>query len=230
MDDHQHADGCRDISHLIDGIRRFKADFYERNPELMRDLVERGQAPATLLISCSDSRVDPALLCGARPGELFAVRNIANLVPPYQPGASLHGTGAAIEYAVRDIKVDHIVILGHAHCGGMKALLSMAGGNKPPRDFVGDWVAMAMDSCRMYVQDESQPEGKREVSLERLKENPDLLERAAIRGSLNNLMTYPWLRERVEAGNLILHGWWFDLDTGDLWATEPGRLDLLPAF
>jgi carbonic anhydrase len=222
------ASPVRDISKLFDGIRRFRAEQYENGTGNMRDLVEHGQSPAVLMISCCDSRVDPALLTGAAPGELFSLRNIANLVQPYQPGASLQSTGAAIEYAVRDLKVDHIVILGHGHCGGMKALLNAAEGNWPDRDFIGDWVAMALGACKHYVHDEDADGGQREVPIARLKANSDLVERASILGSMDNLMTYPWLAERVEAGNLVLHGWWFDIESGDLWATEPGRKQLLP--
>jgi carbonic anhydrase len=222
------ASPVRDISKLFDGVRRFRAEHYESGTGNMRDLVEYGQSPAVLMISCCDSRVDPALLTGAAPGEIFSLRNIANLVPPYQQGASLHGTGAAIEYAVRDLEVDHIVVLGHGHCGGMKALLNAADGHWPDRDFIGDWLSMALGACKHYVQDEHAEEGQREVPIARLKANSDLVERASILGSMDNLMTYPWLAERVEAGKLVLHGWWFDLESGDLWATEPGRKQLLP--
>ncbi len=219
---------CRDISHLTAGIMAFKASHYGREAGLMQSLVEDGQAPATLMISCSDSRVDPAILSGAKPGELFTVRNVANLVPPYQPGPSLHGTGAAIEYAVRDLKVDHIVVMGHAHCGGIKALINGAGGQRMARDFINDWVEIAIDACKLHVNDPETQGGRREVSLDLLRENAFLVERAAIAGSLKNLLTYPWLRERVDAGTLQLHGWWFDLDTGDLWQTRADESTLLP--
>ncbi|MCW0182444.1 carbonic anhydrase [Zavarzinia sp.] len=221
---------CRDISHLTDGIRAFKARHYGASPGLMRSLVEEGQAPATLMISCSDSRVDPALLSGADPGELFTVRNVANLVPPYQPGPSLHGTGAAIEYAVRDLMVDHIVVMGHAHCGGIKALIGSAEGKRMARDFINDWVELALDACRIHVGHADGADSRRPVSLELLKDNPFLVERAAIAGSIGNLLTYPWLKERVDAGTLQLHGWWFDLDTGDLWQTRPGETRLFPVL
>ncbi len=220
--------GCRDISHLVDGVRRFKARFYAEAPSLMRRLAEVGQAPATLMIACSDSRVDPAILSGADPGELFVVRNVANLVPAYAPDDGLHGTGAALEYAVRDLGVDHVVVLGHAHCGGIKAMLATAGGERPPRDFVGAWVEMALAASRLHIKDPDAEGGVREMPLERLKEVPFLAERASILGSLDNLMTYPWVRERVEAGTLSLHGWWFDLDSGDLWATDRPGQPLLP--
>ena len=220
--------GCRDISHLLDGIRHFRERFYEGEHPLMRNLAEHGQFPPALVISCSDSRVDPGLLTGADPGQLFVLRNVANLVPPHEPDHRYHGTGSAIEYAVRDLKVDHIIVIGHAHCGGIKAMLSTAGGDKPARDYIGDWVSMALDASKLYLSETDEDGQPRKVSLERLRENPGLVERAAIAGSLRNLMTYPWVRERVEAGNLVLHGWWFDLDTGDLWITEPGSEQLMP--
>ena len=221
---------CRDISHLLEGVRDFKNSHYGQEFELMRGLVQKGQAPATLVISCSDSRVDPSLLTGAKPGELFTLRNVANLVPPYAPGPSLHGTGAAIEYAVRDLKVDHVVVLGHAHCGGIKALIAGAGGQRMARDFINDWVEIAREATALTVEDPEAEGGRREVSLELLEENAFLVERAAIARSLGNLLTYPWLRERVEAGTLQLHGWWFDLETGDLWRTQPGQSLLFPVI
>ena len=219
--------GLRDISHFEAAVRRFRTEFYQNNPDLMHQLSTQGQAPATLIIACSDSRVDTGVLLQAHPGELFTVRNVANLVPPYRPGASLPGTGAAIEYAVRDLKVDHIIVLGHAQCGGIKAMLATAGGQPPERDFIGDWVSMALDATELYVHGD-EPGQRKKVSLDLLKENCGLVERAAVTGSLHNLMTYPWLKERVDAGTLALHGWWFDLETGDLWKTEPGETILMP--
>ncbi|WP_228255843.1 carbonic anhydrase [Pollutimonas thiosulfatoxidans] len=217
----------RNISHFEAAVRRFRSDHYQRSPELMHALSTKGQAPATLIIACSDSRVDTGVLLSAQPGELFTVRNVANLVPPYLQGSGLHGTGAAIEYAVRDLKVDHIIVLGHAQCGGIKAMLGMAEGHLPDRDFVGEWVSMAMNATELYL-NADKPEERQKVSLALLKDNPGLAERAAVTGSLHNLLTYPWIKERVEAGTLALHGWWFDIETGDLWRTEPGTMQLLP--
>lgn len=225
-----HGTACRDISHLLDGIRRFRTRFYEENTALMRGLVELGQSPPALLISCSDSRVDPTLLSDAEPGQLFVVRNVANLVPPYDPARQYDGTGAALEYAVRDLQVDHIIVLGHAHCGGIKAMLGAAGGEWPARDFIGGWVSMALDASRLYLSEKDEQGMPLQVSLQRLRDNAHLVERASIAGSLGRLLDYPWVRERVEAGTLVLHGWWFDLDTGDLWATEPGSTQLMPVL
>lgn len=216
----------------LEGFRRaiqgFKTRFYEEQPETMRKLLEEGQHPSALLIGCSDSRVDPALLMGAEPGDLFVVRNVANLVPPYRPGFGLDGVGAAVEYAVRDLKVDHVIVLGHAHCGGIKALLKTASGNRPERDFIGDWVSMATEACHQYVPDPNQQSGMRQVSLAHLEDYPYLVERASIQGSVRNLLTYPWLRGAVEDGTLRLHGWWFDLESGDLWATNADNSAFLP--
>ena len=230
--DHTHAPGtaCRDISHLFEGIKQFRKRFYEKNNDLMRRLVDLGQAPPALVISCSDSRVDPTLLSDADPGQLFVVRNVANLVPPYDPARYFDGAGAAIEYAVCHLKVDHIIVLGHAHCGGIKAMLGAAGGQLLQSDFIGNWVSMALDASRLQLSEKDAQGQPLLAPLERLKDNPALVERASVAGSLKNLMTYPWLRERVEAGNLVLHGWWFDLDTGDLWATEPGGTQLMPVI
>ena len=229
-DHHQPGCGCRDINHLVEGVKTFKSTNYGQEFDTMRKLVEEGQSPATLIISCSDSRVDPALLTGAKPGELFTVRNVANLVPPYAPGASLHGTGAAIEYAVRDLKVDHIVVLGHAHCGGIKALIAGAAGNRMERDFINDWMDIALDATELKVNDPTAESGRRTVTLEWLQNNTFLVERSAIMNSIRNLMSYPWLRARVETGTLQLHGWWFDLETGDLWKTQPGGDQLMPVL
>lgn len=221
---------CRDISHLLAGIKRFRQRFYEENSALMKGLVENGQYPPALVISCSDSRVDPTLLTAAEPGQLFMVRNVANLVPPYDPSHAFDGAAAAIEYAVRDLKVDHIIILGHAHCGGIKAMLGAAGGQWPQRDFIGNWVSMALDASELSLSERDEQGQVRKVSLERLKENPGLVERAAISGSIRRLKSYPWIKERLDAGNLQLHGWWFDLDSGDLWATEAGSEQLMPVL
>lgn len=227
---HEHGHACRDISHLLDGIRRFRQRFYEQNRELMQRLVDKGQAPPALVISCSDSRVDPTLLSDAEPGQLFVVRNVANLVPPYDPSHHFDGAGAAIEYAVRDLQVDHIIVLGHAHCGGIKAMLGAAGGQWPERDFIGNWVSMALDASRLQLSEKDADGQPVLASLDSLKSNPFLVERASVAGSLKNLMGYPWVRDRVEAGTLLLHGWWFDLDTGDLWVTEPNGNLLMPVL
>ncbi len=225
------------LEHLLAGIKGFQERFYQQNPERMRELTEQGQKPKVLLIACSDSRVDPAILTGAAPGDLFVVRNVANLVPPYKLEGSHDGARAAIEYAVRDLGVNHIVVLGHAYCGGIKALLATLSGKRLERDFVGSWVSMALDACFRYILNpggkEIPPSGDMEVNevdMGTLCQHQHLAERAAIRGSLANLATYPWIKSRMTEGTLSLHGWWFDLETGDLWATDADNTTFLPVL
>ena len=202
----------------------------------MKGLVEDGQHPKILLIACSDSRVDPAILTNAEPGDLFVIRNVANLVPAYDIESKYDGARAAIEYAVRDLEVEHIVILGHARCGGINALLKTLSGQKIQRDFIGDWVSLAMDGCMHYAieqiakSDNELGESVSEVNLDNLREHQHLVERAAIRGSLDNLRTYPWIKQRIDTGILNLHGWWFDLESGDLWATDAENTVFLPVI
>lgn len=185
------------LARLKAGFRSFRAQYYEQRPELYRALAEEGQRPQALVIACTDSRVDPAILLNAQPGELFVVRNVANLVPPYEPDGRAHSTSAAIEFAVRDLGVAHVVVLGHAHCGGIAALV----GGVEGRDFIGPWMQVA-DRVRRESSD------------------PKAAEQAAVGLSLGNLMTFPWLAERVGEGRLELHGWWFDLDEGALWGKD----------
>ena len=224
------ADQNQTIRQLLAGIKGFRARYYERRPDSMRQLVAEGQHPDVLMIGCSDSRVDPALLTQAEPGELFVVRNVANLVPPYQPDGSYHGTSAAIEYAVRVLKVGHIIVLGHAHCGGIQGLIRLRSGAPDQNDFVSPWVSIASAACDPYVapSNADTDEERRKADLERLQQFPDMVERAAIRTSVENLLTFPFVRERVEDGTLEIHGWWFDLDSGDLWAIDMQSKIFLP--
>ena len=221
---------------LFDGIKNFQQRAYELDSVNIKGLVEDGQHPKILLIACSDSRVDPAILTNAEPGDLFVIRNVANLVPAYDIESKYDGARAAIEYAVRDLEVEHIVILGHARCGGINALLKTLSGQKIQRDFIGDWVSLAMDGCMHYAieqiakSDNELGESVSEVNLDNLREHQHLVERAAIRGSLDNLRTYPWIKQRIDTGILNLHGWWFDLESGDLWATDAENTVFLPVI
>jgi carbonic anhydrase len=229
------SDSDQVLDQLLQGIKGFQERYYRIAPERMKDLTEQGQNPKVLLIACSDSRVDPALLTGAGPGDIFVIRNVANLVPPYHQPGFVDGARAAIEYAVRHLEVNHIVVLGHACCGGIKALLSGLSGEGFKSDFIERWVSVATDSCSRYLLD---PEGKTEITRDKLaKVDPETLleyqnltERAAIRGSLANLKTYPWIAERMAQGTLSLHGWWFDLESGDLWTTDPDNTSFLPVL
>ncbi len=185
---------------LLEGYRRFREEIWPAERARYEALARWGQSPETMVISCSDSRVDPQTVFGAVPGEMFVLRNIAGLVPPYQPDAHYHGTSAAIEFGVRVLKVSKVVVLGHALCGGVRAMA--LGAPLEARDFVASWVEIARPALSSEGRDEA----------ERL----DRTEAAVVRLSLDNLMTFPWVAEAVDAGRLTLHGFRFDIHTGVL--------------
>lgn len=194
------------ISNLVEGFQRFRERHFERNDSLYQQLVKEGQTPRTLVVACCDSRVDPALVLDCEPGDLFVIRNVANLVPPSENRAGHHGTTAAIEYAIRILQVEHIIVLGHAHCGGINTLVR-TGGVSNPDSYMADWMCLAESARASVVADMPQAS---------LEEQLHACEQRAILVSLNNLMTFPWVRERVESGALTLHGWYFDIALGQL--------------
>jgi carbonic anhydrase len=190
------------MERLIDGYRTFRATAWpDRRAEFER-LAAQGQRPRALVIACSDSRADPALIFNAGPGELFVVRNVANLVPPFAPDETYHGTSAAIEFAVRGLEVPEIVVMGHAMCGGVRALLH--GTPNPSWHFVGNWIDIAGDVRRRVLACTSADDGQQ------------MAEHECVKLSLANLLTYPWLRDAVRAGRTRLHGAYFDIRTGVL--------------
>jgi len=205
------------IARLLAGMRDFRATYYEQRPERLRPLVERGQAPAVLVIACSDSRIDPAILTNAEPGDLFVVRNVANLVPPYVADGTSRGTSAAIEFAVRDLGVRHVIVLGHSRCGGIQALIEHTGGKTLGRDFIAPWVSMV---AHIVAHVPRAPEFTADP-----ERRARQIGQRAILASLKNLHEFPWIEERVKAGTLDLRGWWFDLEHGELWAATMDEKD-----
>ena len=179
---------------LIAGYRRFRAEHMASRACRFEELSRLGQKPRALIIACSDSRTDPQMVFNAAPGELFVVRNVANLVPPYGPDDEPHGVSSAIEFAVRSLRVSEIVVMGHAMCGGIKALLD--GAPAEVSDFVGQWVRIA----------EPAPAQAMAVPAE---QRHDFCEHESVRLSLQNLMTFPWIKSPVDAGELRLHGMLF---------------------
>ena len=191
------------IDNLLKGYEHFYQQYYIKKPETYQNLVTNGQAPHTLVIACSDSRVDPSTVLNTKPGEIFVVRNVANLVPAFDNDHShCHGTSAAIEYAVKHLQVENILILGHTHCGGIQSLLS----DQPEEhDFIDTWLLIADEAkAQIQAQNHSHPEACR------------CCEKEAIRLSLRNLMTFPFVARRVQQNKLKLHGWLFDLESGRL--------------
>lgn len=197
-----------DLEKFISGFERFQQTYYGDDHDLITELAQ-AQHPRTLLVGCCDSRVDPAHLMGAELGELFISRNVANLVPPCEiSDGGHHGVSAAIQFAVQNLKVERIIVLGHSKCGGIRALMDETR-VKEPIDFISSWVNIA--------------EPAKQQTLAAFKDAPlevrcKVCEQSSILNSLNNLTTYPWIRSAVDAERLSLHGWYFDLEAGELLA------------
>jgi carbonic anhydrase len=201
-----------EIQKLIDGFGRFHTKHFKTEDSLYQRLSREGQSPRIMVIACCDSRVDPAIITDCDPGDLFVVRNVANLVPPHETVGHYHGTSAALEFAVRILDIHHVIVLGHARCGGIRALLHGTGDEEGVGQFIKPWMAIA-DEARTAIQKSGAalPPG----------DAARAVEQAAIRISLHNLMTFPWVRERVDGGSLHLHGWYFDMDHGELLEYRP---------
>lgn len=184
---------------LLSGYKAFRAGDYTAQKALYEELGTQGQSPKVMLIGCADSRVDPTDIFNAYPGEMFVARNVANIVPPYDPTGGYHGTSSAIEYAVTVLKVDVIVVMGHESCGGVRGCLDGMG-HDPEAGYVGKWVSL-MNDARERVLAKNYPEA--DVAFQ--------LELESIRQSLSNLMTFDFVREAVEAGELSLQGAYFSI-------------------
>jgi carbonic anhydrase len=197
-----------DISTFLAGFERFQEKYFAGDDSIFARL-RQGQNPRALVISCCDSRADPGMLMGAGPGDIFVVRNVANLVPPYRNGAEMPGIRADIEFAVKGLNVEHIIILGHSGCGGIRALMDGEGITEHHYEFIGTWVSIAKAARERVL---CELAGESEAVQVRA------CEWGAIALSLDNLLSFPWIRERVEAGTLALHGWYFDIDAGELLA------------
>ena len=186
---------------LIEGYRRFRAGTWQAERTRFEALSRLGQRPRALIIACSDSRTDPQMVFNARPGELFVVRNVANIAPPYGPDDQPHGVSSAIEFAVRSLAVREIVVLGHAMCGGIKALLGRRAGR-------GFGLRRPMGAHRRAGA------AARDAGAARVRQ--DICEHKSVRLSLDNLMTFPWIKDAVDAGHITLHGCFFDIRSGIL--------------
>jgi carbonic anhydrase len=195
---------------LIDGYRAFLIGRLRHEQDRYRDLGETGQSPQIMVIGCCDSRVSPEVIFDARPGELFVVRNVANIVPPYAPDQRAHGVSAALEFGIGALKIKHIVVLGHAQCGGVKAYVEDA---EPlsPGDFIGNWMKLMAPAA-----DKVGPRGALSPA-----DYLARLEQANILNSIENLMTFPRLRKLIERGQVAVHGAYFGVATGQLSVRDP---------
>jgi carbonic anhydrase len=226
-----------EINTLIRGHQEFHAKYFN-NPDniLFKNLVTNGQNPQTMIIACSDSRVDPSIILNSAPGKLFVFRNVANLVPPCDNDLKHHGTSAALQYAVQALQVKNIIVMGHSHCGGIRALLTSTKpiANQKETDFITSWMDIA-EAAKKKVLAECQDQP--------IEQQAKMCEEQSLRISLNNLRTFSWIDERVRAGVLQLHAWRFDLRTGmmqnfnvtsqkfeDLKLDEQQQKELVPAL
>jgi carbonic anhydrase len=190
---------------LIDGYSAFLSERLPREQSRFRELAENGQSPEIMVIGCCDSRVSPEVIFDASPGELFVARNVANLVPPYTPDGATRAMSAGLEFAVQALKVKHIVVLGHAQCGGVRAFAEQAA-PLSPGDFIGHWMALMAPAAKRIG-----PRGN-----EPLADYLTRLEQASVVETLDNLMSFPCISVLVERGRLALHGAWFGVATGEL--------------
>ncbi|WP_353473741.1 carbonic anhydrase [Salipiger sp. H15] len=199
-------------SYLVQRFQGWKATSYAENSAWYRRLASEGQHPRAMIISCCDSRVHVTSIFGADTGEFFIHRNIANLVPPYKPDGQQHGTSAAVEYAVTALKVAHVIVMGHSSCGGVQGCLDMCSGNAPQLEekssFVGRWMDILRPGYERVV--ERKPEDMARA-----------LEKESVLVSLENLMTFPFVREAVESQDLSIHGLWHDIGSGSLECYDP---------
>ncbi len=195
---------------LLTGYRNFMDGRYVDERERYRRLAENGQTPQTLVIACCDSRAAPETIFDSRPGELFVIRNVANMMPPYEPDGHYHSTSAALEFAVQALRVKDIVVMGHGRCGGIKAALDPAAEPLSPGDFIGRWMNLLKPAAEQIQNNDAMTASERQTALERI----------SIRNSIKNLRTFPCVRILEERGKLKIHGAWFDIGNGELWVMD----------
>ncbi len=184
-----------------------------------KQLAYEGQKPETMVIACCDSRTVPETIFDTDPGEIFVMRNVANLVPPFHPDKEYHATSAALEFAVQSLKVKNIVVLGHARCGGIRSALDLDGKPLSSVDFIGKWMGLLTPAAEAVATNTLMTSSERQTALERI----------SIRYSINNLRTFPWIKRREDQGKLALHGAWFDIATGELWIMDRRTGDFIRA-
>lgn len=204
---------------LADRYRRFRHRQFIPRADHYEELAIKGQSPEVMIICCSDSRVDPETIFNARPGELFVIRNIANLVPPYETGGKFHGVSAAIEFAVLNLRVKHLIVMGHSGCGGVMAALDQRAAVQTEARFVSQWMSL-LDGARLRVLASHQTSSQADKTL--------ALEQEGVQVSVGNLRTFPFVRKLEEEGALSLHGTYFDIGKGTLSVLDQSRNEFCP--
>ena len=208
------------IETLLNGFQKFRERYFEKDPGLYRDLVSHGQNPRFAVVACSDSRVDPAIVLQTEPGDLFVVRNVAALVPPYEDDGHYHGTSAALEFAVTGLGVADIIIIGHAHCSGVAAMVRKQGSDEAGGKFMAAWTDLLHGARERALAADPELEGD---ALLRASERQSVLL------SLDNLTTFPFVRGAVASGKLGLHGWYLNIFEGalEIWNPDAGTFERL---
>ncbi len=181
---------------ILDGYQFFRNKYAHGDSSVMQQLSDYGQKPEVMVVACCDSRVDPALILQSSPGELFVVRNVANIVPPYEKDGTHHGTSAALEFGIRFLKVEHLILLGHSQCSGIQALLNNT--NVYPNDFISNWVSI-IKSCNIN------------------SPSVDECAKVSLDHSYDNCLTFPWIREQISLNKLIIHRWFFEIKEGQIY-------------
>ncbi|MCA1970278.1 unnamed protein product [Ciceribacter sp. T2.26MG-112.2] len=202
---------------LLNGYRNFMSGRYVDERERYRVLADQGQKPHTLVVACCDSRAAPETIFDAGPGELFVVRNVANMVPPYEPDGQYHSTSAALEFAVQALRVKDIIVMGHGRCGGIRAALDPNAEPLSPGDFIGKWMGLVSTAAEQIQGNSVMTATERQTALERI----------SIRNSIANLRTFPCVKILEERGKLQIHGAWFDIANGELWVMDPDSRDFV---
>ncbi len=198
---------------LMEGYANFRQGRYASEAERYMTLGEGAQKPSVMMIACCDSRAAPETIFDSGPGEIFVVRNVANLVPPYTPDGGHHATSAALEFAVLSLGVKHLVVMGHGRCGGIRAAVGDAG-PLSHTDFIGSWMRAIKDVARSVSHHHDEDETIHERHIER----------ASIEHSMANLRTFPWIRMKENRKELTIHGIWFDISLGELHAYDEGNV------
>jgi carbonic anhydrase len=195
------------FNRILNGYNIFREKYTLGDQSIMQYLANNGQEPEIMVVACCDSRVDPALILQCDPGDLFVVRNVANIVPPFEKDDSHHGTSAALEFAACFLKVKHLIILGHSECGGIIRLLD----NRPNSDdFITNWVSIIKKSHNTDHKDHNS------------------FSKEALKQSYTNCLTFPWIQERLDNETLMIHLWFFDIKTGQIFSYSDNEKEYVP--
>jgi carbonic anhydrase len=192
---------------LLNGYKAFRNKYVHGNKTILHSLSDNGQKPEVMVVACCDSRVDPALILQCDPGDLFVTRNVANIVPPYEKDDEHHGTSAALEFGINYLKVKHLIIFGHSQCGGIQTLLNTV--NATPNDFITNWVSLIKTNTAQV-------------------QTADEYTQLALQESFHNCMTFPWIKDKFENKELLIHLWFFDIKTGKIFTYDSATKTYIP--